>query len=640
LAAADTVLQGEREWFRTTLASIGDAVITTDLHGKVTMLNPVAENLTGWTHSEAVGQDLENIFHIVNDATRQPVANPATRALAEGLIVGLANHTLLIAKDGAERFIDDSAAPIKSEVGETIGAVLIFRDISERYKSDQALRESELRFLQLADAIPQLAWIAQPNGHIDWYNSRWYEYTGATPAEMQGWGWQKVHDPEVLPAVNKRWNETLATGSPFEMVFPLRGADGVFRHFLTRVMPFRDAKGAVIRWFGTNTDISEQQKTQDELRLVAAKLSEADRRKDEFLATLAHELRNPLAPIRTGLEVMKMVRDDPALLEEVRSTMERQTNQLVALVDDLLDVSRITQGKLQLRTCRVKLADVLRSAVEASRPIIDEANHQLTVTIPEEPIELEADPHRLAQIFSNLLNNAAKYTPEGGQIGVRAERHSGRVVLAVSDTGIGIPAEMLDRVFQMFTQIERPVERGYTGLGIGLTLVKSLVAMHGGSVEVHSGGENQGSEFRVFLPIINEPDSQLIAKASNHNRAAGPDSRRVLVVDDNVDAARTLSIVVKVLGSEVRIANDGKEAIALAAEFLPDLILMDIGMPVMNGYEAARHIRQQPWGKAITLVALTGWGQDEDRARTKEAGFNHHLVKPADPVEIRKFLGS
>ncbi len=638
LAAANSVLQAEREWFRTTLASIGDAVITTDTEGRVTSLNAVAEQLTGWKQSAAAGQELTTVFRIVNDATREPVPNPAARALEQGMIVGLANHTLLIAKDGAERFIDDSAAPIKSESGEVLGAVLIFRDISERYKADQALRESEARFLQLADAIPQLAWMAQPDGHIDWYNSRWYEYTGKSVAEMEGWGWQSVHDPQVLPAVNQRWKESLATGNPFEMVFPLRGADGKFRHFLTRVMPFRDAHGKLTRWFGTNTDISAQLQTQEELRQVAAKLSEADRRKDEFLATLAHELRNPLAPIRTGLELMKVVKDDSALLDEIRSAMERQTDQLVRLVDDLLDVSRITHGKLELRTCRVKLADVMKSAIEASRPMIDDAHHHLTVKLPDQPIEFDADPHRLAQILSNLLNNSAKYTPDGGQISLTAERRGAQVMLTVADNGIGIPADMLDRVFQMFTQIQRPVETGSPGLGIGLTLVKSLVTMHGGSIEVHSDGHNQGSEFRICLPILEDVHSESMGTPDRNAPPNGAKPRRVLVVDDNVDAARTLSLIINVLGAEVRVANDGQRAIEAAAEFLPDLILMDIGMPIMNGYDAARRIRQESWGKTITLVALTGWGQEEDRARTKEAGFDHHLVKPADPAGIRKLL--
>lgn len=392
------------------------------------------------------------------------------------------------------------------------------------------------------------------------------------------------------------------------------------------------------------TDLTEQKhyedmkKLQEELCDTAARLSEADRRKDEFLATLAHELRNPLAPIRTGLELMKMVADDPATMEEIRSTMERQTQQMATLIDDLLDVSRITQGKLQLRKCRVKLADVVRNAVEASSPFILEAGHELTVSIPEQLIYLEADPHRLAQVLSNLLNNAAKYTKEGGRIWFTAERQESEVVIMVKDTGIGIPTEMLERVFEMFAQIDRPMEKGYTGLGIGLTLVKSLVEMHGGRIEVHSEGPNQGSQFSVRLPFLVEWSMQESRVAPPEQGEAAPGKRRVLVVDDNKAAADMLSMIVKMLGNEVRTAGDGQQAVTVAAEFLPDMVVMDLGMPRMNGYDAARYIRQQSWGEKIMLVALTGWGKEEDRQRTEEAGFDHHLVKPAEPAALQELF--
>lgn len=398
-----------------------------------------------------------------------------------------------------------------------------------------------------------------------------------------------------------------------------------------------DGKRRAVRSVGTMLDITERKRLESDLRQYAAELSEADRRKDEFLATLAHELRNPLAPIRTGLEVMKMAKDDTNTLEEVRNTMERQTQQLITLVDDLLDVSRITRGKLELRKCRVVLKEVLQSAVEASSPLIDEAGHELTVTIPECPINLNADPHRLAQVVSNLLINAVKYTPEGGRISLKAERQDNEVLISVQDNGIGIPPEMHARVFEMFTQIDRPLEKGYTGLGIGLTLVKSLVEMHEGRIEVYSEGMNKGSEFRVRLPLLVESgaDEHLDQPQEAARRQI---QRKLLVVDDNKSAAMLLSMVVKMFGCDVRTAGDGEEAIRVAAEFLPDVILMDIGMPKMNGYEAARHIRQQPWGQKMKLVALTGWGQDEDKQRTKDAGFDCHLVKPAEPSVLQRVL--
>ncbi|MCG6158188.1 PAS domain S-box protein [Rubinisphaera margarita] len=363
----------------------------------------------------------------------------------------------------------------------------------------------------------------------------------------------------------------------------------------------------------------------------------ADRRKDEFLATLAHELRNPLAPIRTGLEVMKLCQDDPETLEEIRQTMERQTQQLIILVDDLLDVSRITRGKLELRKSQVCLADVLQSAREASEPFIVEAGHEFTVAIPEESIYLHADPHRLAQVVSNLLNNAAKYTPNGGKISLEVVPVDEQVSISVTDNGIGIPAEMQTSVFEMFTQIEHCAEKSYAGLGIGLTLVKSLVEMHGGEITVESDGENRGSTFRVQLPVLREPvqiTHQPPAVSQNNG------SFRVLIVDDNKSAADMLGLIVEALGHEVRYAADGHEAVATTMEFRPEVVLMDLGMPRMDGYEAARHLRQQPWGTDLTLVALTGWGQDEDKRRTREAGFDLHLVKPAEQSDLEKVFGT
>jgi signal transduction histidine kinase len=370
-------------------------------------------------------------------------------------------------------------------------------------------------------------------------------------------------------------------------------------------------------------------------RQAAETLREVDRRKDEFLATLAHELRNPLAPIRTGIEMLDAVKHDPAAVERVRGVLERQTRQLITIVDDLLDVSRITRGKLELRRCRVRLADVVQSAVEAARPLIDHAGHDLTLSLPPGEVSLHADPHRLAQVLSNLLNNAAKYTPDGGQLILSAVNEGDQVAITVTDTGVGIPADRLDGIFEMFAQIDRPLERGYSGLGIGLTLVRWLVELHGGRVAVHSDGPDRGSTFTVWMPVLEaEAGDESPAPAARRPAAR----RRVLVVDDNRDGADMLSAIVELLGNEVRTAADGVEAVEAAAEFLPDVVLMDLGMPRMNGYEAARHIRAQDWGRDMTLIALTGWGQEADKQRTREAGFDHHLVKPADPAQLEALL--
>jgi CheY-like chemotaxis protein len=333
---------------------------------------------------------------------------------------------------------------------------------------------------------------------------------------------------------------------------------------------------------------------------------------------------------------MRLAGDDRSVIEEVRLTLDRQSQQMVRLIDDLLDVSRITRGTVELRKCRVELARVVESAVETARPLIKELGHQLNIQLPQRPVVLEADPTRLAQVISNLLNNAAKYMERGGKIELSAQRHGSSAVISVKDSGIGIPAEMLERIFDMFIQVDGSVERSHGGLGIGLTLVKRLVEMHGGTVEARSDGVERGSEFIVRLPIVLGllRDS---AESSGQDFAA-TDKRRILVVDDNENAAQMLGMLLKALGNEVRTVFDGAAALEMAAHFRPDVVLLDIGMPKLDGYETARRIRRQPWGKQMVLAALTGWGQEEDKRRTREAGFDHHFVKPVEPAVLQKFL--
>jgi signal transduction histidine kinase/CheY-like chemotaxis protein len=410
----------------------------------------------------------------------------------------------------------------------------------------------------------------------------------------------------------------------------LRHKEGDELHVATQWILYRDAAGNPIGVAEVLTDVTK-------LRRAEAAVREADRRKDEFLALLAHELRNPLAPIRTGLELMKILKDDPQQLDETHAIMERQMQQLVRLIDDLLDVSRISRGKLELRRARVALSDVVRSAVEANRPALDAAGHQLSVLLPADALSVHADPHRLAQVVSNLLDNAVKYTPRGGRISLEVRRDGADAVLSVKDNGIGIPEDMLDRVFEMFTRSKRDVEFASPGLGIGLALVRSIVQMHGGRVEVESGGERQGTELRIYLPLLVDATTTVqqpaISPAATNNH-----QRRVLIVDDNEDAARVLSLAVKQLGNDVRLARDGEEAIEVAGQFQPEVVLMDLGMPKLDGYDAARHIRQQPWGRDMLLVALSGWGQDGHKQRAKEAGFDHHLIKPADLAEVKRLI--
>lgn len=373
---------------------------------------------------------------------------------------------------------------------------------------------------------------------------------------------------------------------------------------------------------------------------LAQARAEADRRKDEFLATLAHELRNPLAPIRNGLTVMRLASGDREAVEKARGMMERQVQQMVRLIDELLDLSRISRGKVELRLERVTLAAEVQSAVETSRPLIEGSGHELLVHLPSEPVFVNADTTRLAQVFSNLLNNAAKYTERGGHIRLTAEARDGEVRVSVKDDGIGIPPPMLPAVFDMFTQVDRSLEKSQGGLGIGLSIVRRLVEMHGGTVEALSAGHGQGSEFVVRLPTLAPPAAEPGPMSEAGDPAEPAVKRRVLVADDNADSAESLAMMLELMGNEVRIAHDGLEAVEAAAQFRPEVIVLDIGMPGLNGYDACRHIREQPWGREPMIVALTGWGQVEDKRRSKEAGFDRHLVKPIEPAALGQLLAA
>jgi signal transduction histidine kinase/ActR/RegA family two-component response regulator len=382
---------------------------------------------------------------------------------------------------------------------------------------------------------------------------------------------------------------------------------------------------------GIGLDISARKRAEQVLK-------EADRRKDEFLATLAHELRNPLAPIRTAVQVLRMAGPLNATAEAARDMIDRQVSQMVRLVDDLLDVSRITRGKLQLRKEQVDLAIVVRSALETARPLIERSGHELTVTMPPDPVFLEADPVRLSQVIANLLTNAAKYMDPGGHIGLTIERAGVEVLVTVKDTGIGIASEHLPRLFEMFSQVVPALERSQGGLGIGLALVKGLVEMHGGSVAATSDGPGKGSQFVVHLPMVKGTFAPEHLPRGNGDCVSARTKNKILVVDDNQDAADSLAMMLRLLGYEIHAVHDGLEAVEAARWFRPDVVLLDIGLPKLNGYEAARRIREQPWGGTIVLVAISGWGQEEDKRRARRAGIEHHLTKPVTPADLERLL--
>lgn len=939
-----------RDLLRTTLASIGDAVITTDTHDRIVTMNGVAESLTGWTQLEAAGQPLGAVFHIVNEKTHRSVENPAERSLREGIIVGLANHTVLIAKDGTERPIDDSAAPIRDKQGRVAGCVLVFRDVAERRKAEralvesearktailetaldaiitidhqgrivefnpaaegvfgfrkgdvlgrqmaelivppshreqhyrglahylatgegpvlrqrlempalradgtefpielaitairqdgpplftayvrdlteskraerrrtarlavtqilaeaaavgeaaapllqslceglqwdvgtlwrvdpaaqvlrcvelwhppsvritdfekntrqrtfrpgdglpgriwtsgkavwipdvvqdanfprapiaereglhaafgfpilfgaeflgaieffsrhirepdadllemmttiggqvgqfmerrraeQALRESEERFARFMQHLPGLAWIKDLEGRYVYVNDAAARAFRAPREQLYHKTDDELFPPKVAAQFKENDRLALASGSGVQVVETLEHEDGVLHHSIVSKFPIRGPDGTTGLVGGIAFDITERKQAEEALR-------DADRRKDEFLAMLAHELRNPLAPVLSGLELITRAHGNAELIEQARSTMQVQIELMVRLIDDLLDVSRITRNKLELRKNRIELAPVIQQAVDACRPLAQEANLELDVAIPAAPIVLHADAARLAQVFGNLLTNACKYTEPGGRIRLTAELtpsqplpsqggkaaqsppleggEAGGVVVTVSDTGVGIPPDMLPKVFDMFTQIDRSSDRSQGGLGIGLSLAKRLVEMHEGTLTAHSEGHGRGSEFAVRLPVLSETSKPQQPPEPKGESVPIP-ARRVLVVDDKRDTARLMAMLFEMSGNETRTAHDGVEAVDAAAEFRPDIILLDIGLPKMNGYEACRKIREQPWGKDTILIAVTGWGQEGDRQKSKDAGFNGHLVKPVKHDDIMKLLG-
>ena len=631
-----------RETLRITLASIGDAVITTDAGGCITTVNAVARELTGWQEADAWGKPLESIFRIVNEETRAVVENPAIRALREGTIMGLANHTMLIRKDGSECAIDDSAAPIRDADGQLVGAVLIFRDITERRKLERQLAERHDAALILASIVKfsEDAIISKSiNGIIQSWNTSAERLFGYAAAEAIG-----KHISLIIPTDRAAEEEQIISriraGERVQHFDTVRQRkDGKQIHISLTVSPVLNEAGKVIGASKIAREITDRKEAEERIYSLMAELKETDRRKDEFLATLSHELRGPLAPIANMLETLKRAPSDAQLLREARGTLERQLSQLVRLVDDLIDVNRITRGKIELKREKVELTEVLEQAIETSRPLAACRQHSINVTMAAEPIYLDGDRVRLVQIFANLLSNACKYTDKPGRITIVVERHGSDAVVRVADTGIGIPPDKLESVFDMFAQFSQISEPAQGGLGIGLTLVKRLVEMHGGTVEARSEGLGYGSEFRVHLPILLEHDRREGRKPKISTPALIT-PRAFLVVEDNVDAAASLVRLLRLSGHKAQVAHDGLEAVKAAEQHRPDLVLMDVGLPKLSGHEACRQIRSHPWGKNIIMIALTGWSQEEDRRKSKEAGFDAHMIKPLNYDELMAFLAT
>ena len=495
-------------------------------------------------------------------------------------------------------------------------------------RAEEALRQSEERYRSLTQAIASVVWTTDADGRFVTPQPSWVEYTGQTWDEYRDFGWVNALHSDDRKRVRALWNAARDDQTLFHLDGRLwHVASGAYRHFEARGVPILNASGILREWIGTFLDVEDRTVAETALRQLAADLSDADHRKNEFLAVLAHELRNPLAPIRSGLDVLRQSDRNSEAFVTTSAMMERQLAHIVRLVEDLLDVSRISRGKIELRRERIDLASAVKHAVEASRELVDCMHHELTVVLPSRPIYLHADHTRLAQVMGNLVNNACKFADAGGRIVLSVAQEGPQAVISVRDSGVGIAADHIPRIFEMFAQVESTIDRSASGLGIGLTLVKTLVELHGGTVEVRSDGIGHGSEFVVQLPIM--ADVQSVAPPTAHD-APSPAvvARRILVVDDNVDAATSLAMLLTLSGHVTHLAHDGVDAVGQSALFKPDLVLMDIGLPQLNGYEAARQIREQPGGEHIGLVALTGWGQEQDRQKSRDAGFNAHMVKP------------
>lgn len=754
------------ELLRVTLSSIADAVITTDADGRITFLNPVAQALTGWPQDDARGLPVESVFRIINEATRATTPCPVAQALREGVAVGLKNHTLLIARDGSEKHIDDSAAPIRDEVGTLTGAVLVFRDIGERRKQERRA-DAALAYAQaILDTLRHGFLVLDGNLRVKSANASFYrrfqvaekDTVNRLVYELGGGHWNiprlRTLLEEIIPSnhsfedfevehnfpriglrtlmVNARRLQNDELGElilmGMEDVTERRSAEQALRDSEIRFRRlFQFAKDGIlildarsgkildanafmcgllgqdlpqlagkelfeiglfkdveenkamfqklrsegyVRYehlpvqtpAGKTTsvefvssvytennrlvaqcnvrDISERTLLEEQIRLQSLALTEQSRRKDEFLAMLSHELRNPLAPILSATHLLKLQEKgvENPIQQQSREVIERQVANLTRIVNDLLEVSRVVSGHIQIRLEAVDLCQVVRHAFESFGPIMKDRKQQILMSVPPDPVWVHADATRLEQILMNLLDNAVKYTGVDGRIWLELESRDGRAMLRVRDSGIGISGELLPCVFDLFMQADRSLDRAQGGLGIGLNLVQRLTKLQGGTVEAHSEGLGKGSEFIVSLPLMRRPETAPPAEPAVPSRPAGR-SLRVLVVDDNEDACNMLAMLLEQKGNIVQKAFTGPSALESALVSPPDVILLDIGLPGMNGYEIARRLRQEPSMKNTRMVALTGYGTNDDVLLAREAGFDAHLLKPVNFSEVEKFLG-
>jgi PAS domain S-box-containing protein len=632
---AEKRLYESRERFAQLVGQASTGVVEMTPDGTITLANQKYCDMLGYTEAELLGMNVAEVT--------APHSLAQTLAGMAGLQAGERGFVIdkdYLCKDGSLAPATSSVNALRSASGEFIGLVAIVLDTRASRRAAEQLRASEERYRTLFESMDQgfaiIDLIFDGDGRPRDYrfleaNAMFERHTGlATPTGKTA--------RELVPDLDAFWFDTYGDVAISGKAVRFESeAAAIGRWFDVYATPIGGADSRKVALLFS--DITARKQTEGQLRRLAGDLAEADRRKTEFLATLAHELRNPLAPIRSGLGVLRLSGDNPAALLKVREMMERQVGHMVHLIDDLLDVARISGGKLELKRERAHLKKILASAVETSLPLIEAARHRLELDLPPADLMVDADDTRIAQVVANLLNNAAKYTPGGGHIGLSVREEAGMAVIAVTDSGVGIPADALDSVFDMFKQVDRHMGRAQGGLGIGLSLVRRLVEMHGGTVTAASRGSGQGSTFEVRLPLVEESATQAPLPATQSG-AAGASGLRVLVVDDNVDAALTLAMILEASGHATQVAHDGAAALAAAARFAPQVAFLDIGMPGMDGYDTARAMRRMTGLEEITLIALTGWGTESDRLRSSDAGFDHHLTKPAQLAAVQDLLAS
>jgi len=602
------------------------AVFFLDPEGRIMSWNLGAQRIKGYAPEEIVGRHFSTFY------TRESVDSGWPQhelkvAAAEGRFE---DEGWRVRKDGSRFWANVVITALRDEEGKLLGFSKYTRDLTERRMHEEALRQSEERFRLLIEGVQDYAiYMLDPEGVITSWNGGAQRIKGYSREEILGKHVSRFYTPEDL-RLGRPWEEIAnARRTGRCEAEGWRVKKGGERFWARTVLSsLYDADGHLRGFAKVTQDLSERRHIQD--------LEKAAQNVNEFIAMLAHELRNPLAPIRNAVHIMGQVPAGDPAQQTMRETIDRQSAQLARIVEDMIDIARITRGSLAIDSAQLEMADVVRQAVETATPAVDAGRHSLELDLPSMPMPVWADAHRLTQVLSNVLNNAARYTPPGGSIAVRGRVEDGHAVVKVRDTGRGIEPEMIERIFDMFVQGKAPLQRIGGGLGIGLALARRLAELQGGTLEARSEGANRGSEFTLRMPLAApKPTAEQAEQGKAARRPGVP--RRVLVVDDNTDAAAMLDLLLRSLGHETRIAHEGGEALRAAEEFRPDIVLLDIGMPGLDGYEVARRLRRQSSGP-LRIVAVTGWGQDADRQRSAEAGFDLHLVKPVDASELAQAL--